>query len=151
MKEENIQILYWKIGDKFYGSDIKFCMEAQNQFDILKIPHADDFISGVSYLRGDIITALDLPVLIYGKEVEKKIRDVLIRFQLNNRYIAITGDSLPEVIEIEKDMMKSANSYLDNRELKYISNILEIKEGLIFILDVTMLFYIGESLEDNHP
>ncbi|MCP5501785.1 MAG: chemotaxis protein CheW [Leptospiraceae bacterium] len=141
-KNKKMQIVYWKIDDRYYGAEIKYCIETQKNIEILKIPYAQSYISGVANFRGDVITVLELPTLIYKKKIQGRIRDVVIRFQHEDKSIAISSDTLPEVMAIEKENLKDAEDYLDSLELEYISKVFDIKEGMVMILNIPNLWLV---------
>lgn len=78
----------------------------------------------------------------FTKKIQGRIRDVVIRFQHEDKSIAISSDTLPEVMAIEKENLKDAEDYLDSLELEYISKVFDIKEGMVMILNIPNLWLV---------
>ena len=101
-KQDKIQLLTWTIGGQIYGADINYCLEVQKDVSIVQVPHSKNYISGIVNLRGDVVTVLDLLVLLNQKEKASREKCVIIRFNNSEKQVAIKADAISDVIELPK-------------------------------------------------
>ncbi len=141
-KSDKIQLLTWRLGDQLFGAEIEYCLEVQKDLTILKVPHSKDYISGITNLRGDVVTVINLNFILGQKKSITSSKPIIIRFKYNNKQLAIEADSISEVLEIPVDKLESANIYLTESELVYISKVFYTEYGIILVLNIKELFVI---------
>ena len=78
-----VQLLAWKLDDQLYGVELEYCLEVQKDLAILKVPHSKDYISGITNLRGEVVTVLDLNYILGKKEKSNREKSVIIRFKFS--------------------------------------------------------------------
>jgi purine-binding chemotaxis protein CheW len=137
-----LQLLTWEVNGQLYGGDVRFCFEVQNGKKILEVPHSQKYIAGIVNLRGDIITVLDLFVLMEQRELPDKNKPVIIRLRDNEKQVAVMADSVSEVIEITQEMVESAENHLSEKELKFIPYMARKEHKLILIVNISELFMV---------
>lgn len=142
LKDNKMKILSWNIDNHTFGVDVDYCFEVQNEKKVVEVPYAREYVAGIVNLRGDIVTVIDLFVLMKQRESPDISKKVIIRLKKNDSQIAVLADSVSEVIEISKENLESAEAHLSENELKYIPNIARIGNKLILILNVQELFEI---------
>ena len=136
------QYLVWQTDNEMYCAGVKYCMEVQKAIEIVEVPRAKNFISGIASLRGEIVTVLDLPSLL-GREKDMYLMDAtIIRFRLSQRSIAIKANIITEVINISESDLKNSSGYLGVKEQTLISKVTYSELGLLLVLDVEKLFSI---------
>jgi chemotaxis signal transduction protein len=117
-------------------------MEVQKGIEIVEVPRAKNFISGIASLRGEIVTVLDLPSLL-GRPKDTNLHDAtIIRFRLSQKSIAIKVDIITEVINISETDLKNSSGYLGIIEQSLLSNVAYSELGLLLVLDIEKLFSI---------
>jgi purine-binding chemotaxis protein CheW len=140
--EDKLQLLIWETNGQLYAGDVKYCLEVQNGKKILDVPHSKKYITGIVNLRGDIVTVLDLFVLMEQKDLPDKNKAVIIRLKDNDKQVAVMADSVFEVIELHSNMLESAENHLSEKEFRYIPYIARRENHLILIVNVPELFVI---------
>ena len=136
------QYLVWQIDKEMYCGAVKYCMEVQKGIEIVEVPRAKNFISGIASLRGEIVTVLDLPSLL-GRSKDTNLQDAtIIRFRLSQKSIAIKVDIITEVINISETDLKNSSGYLGIIEQSLLSNVAYSELGLLLVLDIEKLFSI---------
>lgn len=140
--ENKFQILTWTIADQLYGAEIHYCFEVQNNTKIIEVPHSQPFISGIVNLRGDVVTVLDLLVLMGQRQESNTDDSVIIRLKNKEKQVAIKADSISEVRELNKESLEPAGVHLTEEELRYIPYVTYTDAGLILILNVEELFVV---------
>lgn len=141
-KQEKIQLLTWTIGGQIYGADINYCLEVQKDVSIVQVPHSKNYISGIVNLRGDVVTVLDLLVLLNQKEKASRERCVIIRFNNSEKQVAIKADAISDVIELPKTSLEEASLHISVEQTKYIPYVAYTSSGFILIFNPEELFVI---------
>jgi len=152
---QDIQILTWKIDDQIFGIDVQYVKEVENDTFITILPLAPKTIAGISNIRGDIITILDLNAKLgYNKTTDKKNGDrntdftssiILLKNKYNNNSsIAFKIDELLDILDTNMQELEPPPSNLDIIEMKYISSVISNKTDMIIILN-----YDGLIKENN--
>lgn len=137
-----IQLLTWMIGNQMYGADVKFCLEVQKDISVVEVPHSKKYISGIVNLRGDVVTVLDLQVLLAQKAAATRERSVIIRFNSRERQVAIKADAIRDVLEIPFSKLEDAGTRLSSTETKYLPYIAYTDSTFLLILNIEELFVV---------
>jgi len=141
-KQDKIQLLTWTIGGQIYGADINYCLEVQKDVSIVQVPHSKNYISGIVNLRGDVVTVLDLLVLLNQKEKASREKCVIIRFNNSEKQVAIKADAISDVIELPKTSLEEASLHISAEQTKYIPHVAYTSAGFILIFNPEELFII---------
>ena len=68
------------VGDVLLGIDINSVDEINRHVEVMPVPHAPPFVCGVFNLRGDVVTAVDLHVILgITQEASEATRTVIVR------------------------------------------------------------------------
>lgn len=135
-----MQILVWKLGDSFFGADIKYCIETQKGIESMRVPFAPEHIDGIANLRGEVIVIYNLMKMLKRNSDFSVKSDIILRFKSGDESISVTADSIEEVIVADEKDMQSASAYFPPEECKYILKILENEIGLVQIINIDALF-----------
>ncbi|HPH02126.1 MAG TPA: chemotaxis protein CheW [Spirochaetota bacterium] len=131
------QILTWKIGERLFGMDIGHCREVDKDKVIVAVPHSRKEIAGIVNLRGDVVTVIDLRVLL-GGEAAKAADDqmsVIIRLKCRNQHVALKADSIYDVLSVTNDQFEGTPAHLSEIEARYIQSVAMTPKGLVVILN----------------
>lgn len=129
------QVLAWKIGDRLFGMDIIHCRDVEKDRKIVPVPHAKAIIAGIVNLRGDVVTVIDLKILLGGKPSGEMDKYVLVRLKSKTQHIAIKADAISDVITIREDQVEAPPAHLSETEIRYISAVAVTDRGLLVILN----------------
>lgn len=142
MKSDKIQLLTWAIEGQIYGADINYCLEVQKDVTIVQVPHSKKYISGIVNLRGDVVTVLDLLVLLNQKEKASREKCVIIRFKNNEKQVAIKADTISDVIELPITSLEEASLHISSDKTRYIPHVAYTSSGFILIFNAEELFIV---------
>lgn len=144
MQSGDLQIVNFTIDDVNYGVPVEQVREVRDMQTVTHVPGAPAFVKGVTNLRGQIITVMDLRTRLGLPE--KTNSDKIIIIDLGKHAIGVLVDSVTEVSTIhEQDIEKNSEvtSTLDDAILGVG------KQGtrLTIILDIAKT--IGKSQKTN--
>lgn len=142
MNPDKIQLLTWTIGGQIYGADINYCLEVQKDVSIVQVPHSKNYISGIVNLRGDVVTVLDLLVLLNQKEKASREKCVIIRFNNSEKQVAIKADAISDVIELPRTSLEEASLHISSEQTRYIPHVAYTSSGFILIFNAEELFIV---------
>ena len=139
MSDNKREILTWKINDRLYGIDARKCNDVEKKRNILSVPLSNDYIVGIVNIRGDVVTVIDLRILMgYSEEAIVSYgadNGVLVRLASNTVSIAIQADAVDDVIAVTDDDIEAIPAHLSEQELKFIDSVVMKDDDLVIILD----------------
>jgi len=146
-KTEKFQILTWLIGKQLFGMELAACREVVQDRRITTVPYAKENVAGIVNLRGDVVTVLDLGVMLgYNKtdDKEKTAGDqtdtnVIIRLKSDTQQVALKADAIYDIMEIESKSIEPSPAHLNELETRFIDGIAMMEKGLVVILNSSEL------------
>jgi purine-binding chemotaxis protein CheW len=122
--------------NEFIGISLKNVLEISKILEIFPVPLTPNYIKGVINLRGEILPVVSVKEMIGVKENVEQTR--LIILETNFGKLSILVDSVYGVVKIAEDNLEPnpmTSVYSD-----YLSNVAQIPQGFISILDLDKLF-----------
>ena len=108
MHNGDMQIVNFTIGDVNYGVPVEQVREVRDMQIVTPIPGSPAFVEGVTNLRGQIITVMDLRKRL-GLSEKSKTAEKIIIIDLGKHAIGVVVDSVTEVSTIrEPDIEKNS-------------------------------------------
>lgn len=136
-KTEELQVLTWKAGNFLFGMNIAFCREVEKDKAIVPVPHAAEHLAGIVNLRGEVVTVIDLAVLLGHGRCARGERHVIIRLKSRGQHVALMADTISDVIRPAADALEPPPAHLSETELRYITAVSLTDKGLVLVLDPT--------------
>ena len=140
---DDVQIVNFTIGDVDYGVPVEQVREVRDVQAVTPVPGAPSFIEGVTNLRGQIITVMDLRKRLNIKKGGRGEKIVVI--EMGKAAVGVVVDTVTEVTtlggaDIEKHMQ------VTKKLEDYLVGVGKQGEKLIVILDLAKI--ISESKDD---
>ena len=103
---EVIQYVKIKIGDEYFGIDIKYVDNIVRMQHITRVPKSPDYIKGVINLRGEVIPVFSLRLKMGLEEIEenKYFRIIILKYE--GESVGIIVDEVKEVVNISSDAVE---------------------------------------------
>jgi purine-binding chemotaxis protein CheW len=99
MQTGDLQIVNFTIGEVSYGVPVEQVREVRDMQTVTPVPGAPDFVEGVTNLRGQIITVMDLRKRL-GLPQKNGSGEKIIIIDLGKHAIGVVVDSVTEVSTI---------------------------------------------------
>lgn len=145
MQTGDMQIVNFTIGDVNYGVPVEQVREVRDMQTVTPVPGAPAFVKGVTNLRGQIITVMDLRTRLGLPQ--KTNSDKIIIIDLGRHAIGVVVDTVTEVSTIhEPDIEK--NSEVTSKLDESIIGVGKQGDRLTIILDVAKT--IGKAKENRN-
>ena len=138
--QEKIQVCVFELAGRLFGLSILAVQEIMEDAEITPVPTTPHFLLGVINLRGDIVPVVDirevLNLPIKPRSKETRIMILTIRKAL----VGIIVDAVTEVLPLEKRIVEADLTQTGIADGKFISNIIQYKEGVLVLLDLNNIY-----------
>ncbi|WP_462273556.1 chemotaxis protein CheW [Methanohalophilus sp.] len=139
--EETVQVIVFNMGEERYGVDISQVKEIIKPPKITRIPNSPDFIEGVTNLRGQITTIINLRKRFSkeAKETDNDTRIIVIEYE--NVVIGMIVDSVNEVKYLSSNDIDELPDIITSRdESKFLTGVGKLEDGLLTLIDLDKVF-----------
>lgn len=123
------------LGNEEYGLDIMLVNAIEKYTDMVKIPNAPSYISGIINLRGDVIPVFSLRRKFGLPDKEKDDNSKLIVTKSHDILMAYEVDLVKEIIEIPSENLSETPVIVKNSNTAYIKCVANISGRMILLLD----------------
>jgi purine-binding chemotaxis protein CheW len=100
--EEELQLIVFRLGEEEYAVPIQVVQEIITPKKAVHLPNTPYFVQGVTNLRGNIIPIINGRAKFNIMGVTNPIEPRIIIFEINERTIGLSVDSVSEVVYLEK-------------------------------------------------
>ena len=146
---EMVQLVNFRLRDEEFGVDIGSVREITKVADITHIPEAPSFIYGVTNLRGQVISVIDLAQqfgLAPRQELPETARIVVT--EIKGQTVGMLVDEVPEVLKIADENIEATPELIQTEVRKdYIKGVGKLDNRLIILLDLEKLLASHEVEE----
>lgn len=134
-KEEEEQIVVFKLGGEEYGIEINEVREIIRKREITPVPRQPDYVEGVINVRGTIIPVINLKKR-FGLPDDPSTQPHTIIVESGEGLVGILVDSVSEVIRVPKDRIHHPPSVSMEADNRYLRGICRVGDRLLIYLDV---------------
>lgn len=130
-----MQIVVFRLGDEEFAVETSKVQNISHTMKVTKVPKAAPHIKGLINLRGNIISLIDVNLLLNINSSKEEKENIII-IDIENEEIAISVDKVNEVLDIkEQDIQK-----LEDKEIReYVNGIIKLENRIITIIDLNKL------------
>ena len=140
MSAENIttdiqEYVTFRIGGMLMGIDILQVQEINQYLDITAVPHSPEQVMGVINLRGEVVTVLDLALILgmSASSIEPTSRNLIVNAEDEN--IGVLVDSLADVVSANDGDVEQSPANVSNIDGRYIKGIYKLDNDLLILLN----------------
>src|SRR3712207_5428195 len=131
-----MQVVIFKLGDEQIAVETGKVQGINDMMEITKVPNAPNHIKGLINLRGNVISLLDINLLLNISKKYNEEHGNIIILKMEDEQIGITVDQVDEVLEIEEDILEK----VDDSNKAYIKGIINFKTRVVTLIDIDKLF-----------
>ncbi|MEN6436253.1 MAG: chemotaxis protein CheW [Anaerolineaceae bacterium] len=138
------QLVVFSIGNEFYGVDVDAVESIIKMQEITRLPHAPEFVEGITNLRGAVVPILDLRKR-FGLEAVEATRDTRIMIvNMNNTNVGMVVDAVTQVVRISAESIDPPPQMAMTVNSAFIKGIAKLDEMLIILLDLKKVLTVDE-------
>lgn len=130
-----MQIVVFKVNEEQFAVEASNVQSINDMMEITKVPKSATYIKGLINLRGNIISLLDINLLL---DIEKGAgaQENIIILNLKEESVGVTVDQVDEVLEIEENIIEKVES---DRNKSYIKGVINFKDRIVTLIDIAKL------------
>lgn len=148
--DDTSKICTFYVHNYYFGVEVFKVQEVIRYQEMTQIPLADETISGLINLRGQIVTAIDMRKRLGfpDSQTEAKPTNVIVR--TDDGAISLLVDDIGDVIDIAKDTFDRPPENLKGGIRMMVQEVCKLEDKLLLILDIDQVLSIGqEDLESR--
>lgn len=140
-KQKEIRLVTFMLGEETFGISIMKVNEIVRIKEIVKLPHAPDFIEGVINLRGNIIPILNIKkkFVMPKAEIEPTSKIVVCDIEEDIK-VGLVVDQVKNILNISKDKIEPVPALTTAiMDVKMLEGIVKTDNQLIILLKIDAL------------
>lgn len=134
------QMVVFKIYGESFAVEVTLVEAIIKLQAITKVPHAPDFVVGVTNLRGNIVPVIDLKKRLDLPKTETGTDTRIIVAILQESKVGMIVDSVSQVVEIDESQIEPTPQMSTSIDSTYIRGIVKIENELVILLDLEEVF-----------
>lgn len=131
-----MQVVVFKLGDEQFAVETSKVQGINDTMKITEVPKAPAYIRGLINLRGNIISLLDINLLLNISKSTEDSQNNIIILKMEEEQVGITVDEVEEVLDIEEYMIEK----VDEQRKAYIKGVINFKDRVVTLIDFDKLF-----------
>lgn len=130
-----MQVVIFKLGEEQFAVETSKVQSINDTMAITKVPNAPKHIKGLINLRGNIISLLDINLLLdFDNKYDGQSNIIIL--EMEDELVGITVDQVDEVLDIEDDIVEKFET---DRKKAYIKGVINFKDRIVTLIDIDKL------------
>ena len=139
------QLVVFDVAGESYGINIAAVESIIKMQNITKLPHAKEFIKGVTNLRGSVLPVIDLRTR-FGLEPQQETKQTrIIIVTMNKLKVGAVVDGVSEVLSVPDDAIEAIPVTVSSVNSAFLKGIVRIENRLIILLDLGKVLEFEEQ------
>jgi len=134
------QLVVFKLSNEEFAIEVASVEAIIKLQSITKIPHAPNFVVGVTNLRGNIVPVIDLKTRLCLSKTENGVDTRIVVALLQEQKVGMVVDSVSQVVEIDDNLVEPPPQMSTSIDSQYIRGIVKIEKSLVILLDLERVF-----------
>jgi purine-binding chemotaxis protein CheW len=139
-----IQMVVFKLLKEEFAIEVTSVESIIKFQSITKIPHAPDFVVGVTNLRGNIVPVINLNKRLELPQTEEDEETRIIVVILKDSKVGMVVDGVTQVVEIEESEIEPTPTLSMSIDSSFIRGIVKIESQLVILLNLEKVFFREE-------
>lgn len=127
-----MQVVVFRLRDEQFAVETSRVQSINDMMIITKVPKAPVYIKGLINLRGNVISLLDLNLLL-NKYDESILQSNIIILKLQEEEVGVAVDEVNEVLDVDESFIEKVE---EDRKCNYIKGIINFKDRLVTLIDI---------------
>ncbi|WP_298840767.1 chemotaxis protein CheW [Clostridium sp.] len=133
-----MQVVVFKVNEEQFAVEASKVQSINDMMEITKVPKSKGYIKGLINLRGNIISLLDINLLLDIERGEGNQENIII-LNLKEESVGVTVDQVDEVLEIDEGLIEKIET---DKNKTYIKGIINFKDRIVTLIDIAKLIEI---------
>jgi purine-binding chemotaxis protein CheW len=129
-----MQVIIFQLGQEQFAVKTEVVENITDMMEVTKVPMAPSYIKGLINLRGNVISLLDLNLLLDVKNDQKQESIIILR--IDEEKVGVAVDVVDEVLDVDSSIIEN---YEENRGKSYIDGVINFKDRIVTLIDAEKL------------
>ncbi len=141
------QVVVFELGSEHFGVNIAVVQSIIKMQAITAMPHAPEFVEGVTNLRGKVLPVIDLRKRFgMGQREADKHRRIIV-VSVDTTEVGMVVDSVSEVLTLPEQSVEPAPAIATTVNSAFITGIAKLEGQLVILLDLVRVLSTREQKE----
>ncbi|MFJ1269295.1 chemotaxis protein CheW [Legionella lytica] len=136
MTQHERKICTFYLDNYFFGLDVSQIQEVIRYHEITAVPLADETISGLINLRGQIVTAIDMRKRLDFPMLQEGQNSTNIIVRTDDGAVSLWVDDIGDVIDLAGDTFEPPPENLEGEIRNVLKEVCKYENKLLLILDI---------------
>ena len=141
------QLVVFELADEFYGVDISGVESIIKLQDITAVPHAPDFVEGVTNLRGTVLPVIDLRRRFSLPAGERNGDTRIVVVDVDGSKVGMVVDAVTEVLRVADSAIEPPSPLVVTINSAFITGIAKMENRLVILIDLSRVLAVDEKAE----
>lgn len=147
--EGRSQYVTFDIGSARFALDLTNVQEINRSFNLTRVPHAPEYVLGVTNLRGDVVTILDLRIILEVEQQQPNSQDRNLIVNYQGELIGLSVDQVSDIMTLDASELSPPPTNLQGVPRKLVQSVYHSPTTLVMILDIDEMFVACSQLIDR--
>jgi purine-binding chemotaxis protein CheW len=138
-----IRLVHFNLDDQKYALFLSAVIRIIRVVEITGLPKAPEIVAGIINLQGQVIPVFDIRMRFRLPAREVRLDDQMIIATTAKWTVALSVDSVDDVIEIPEERITAAEQILP--ELGYLEGVIKTEGGIVLIHDLEKFLSLPEE------
>lgn len=130
-----MQAVIFRINDEQFAVETSKVQGINDMINMTTVPKAPSYIKGLINLRGNIISVLNINMLLHMDSNEREQNNIII-LNIMDEQVGITVDQVDEVLDIDESIIEQI---IEDNGKSYIKGIINFKDRIATLIDLDKL------------
>lgn len=130
-----MQIIVFKLNDEEFAIETSKVQGINDLMEITKVPGAPLYIKGLINLRGNVISLLDLELLLDIEKSDDNKNNIII-LNIKEEQVGVVVDAVNEVMDIDDSKMEKIK---DEKNRSYVKAVINMGDRIVTLIDIDEL------------
>ncbi len=140
-----VEFTTFYVNDILIGVDILQVQEINKQVLITEVPHAERCVRGVVNLRGEVITVVDLRIILGLEPATIGTDTRIVVLSVDGEKIGLLADKVADVVDTTWSNISATPANVKGVDERFFKGVCRLEKELLVILNVEEVFS-GETI-----
>ncbi|WP_097025906.1 chemotaxis protein CheW [Clostridium peptidivorans] len=130
-----MQVVIFTLSNEQFAVETARVQGINDMMEITKVPNAPSYIKGLINLRGNVISLLDINLILNLQKIDTTQNNIII-LHMEEELVGIVVDKVDEVLEIDEDIIERVE---DEQMELYVKGVINFKDRIVTLIDIDKL------------
>jgi len=134
-----------RLGSMLVGIPLDRVQEINRLVEPTFVPLMEPYLRGVINLRGNLVTVLDLGVIVRGEPTSTSPKARTVVVEVGEEICGLCVDEVGDVVEVAAADLEALPSHLPAQQRRWFQGMVQLPQQLLLLLDVASIGAIGAT------